>query len=332
MYSAPRSNTRSAFTYVCLVADDLDIQKALPQVLMVSKKVVSAIHINAIRTMLPPNIHIWHMDSSWTTTDKMIALMKMLTKSLAGKIEDRQIILTADCFRAHITQPVWRACKAHKIFYAVIPSKMTWALQPCDTHVFASLKRNLQQTCQEAMLARGDGALTTESLFTSLATSITEVVCSRSWAHAFRDTGLLGDQSGVSLRVLQKLGFASVPLVGSELPTLKMLQSIFPKNAVIPITLVFGCFWGETGAMEYIAPLERTVTRSVSRRLAAQAVASGAPSLPPQEPSWSPPRVRLTLPEHPTRVLRLPATARLPASSPPPAVMGRSLSHRASSD
>ena len=167
MYSAPRSNTRSAFTYVCLVADDLDIQKALPQVLMVSKKVVSAIHINAIRTMLPPSIHIWHMDFSWTTTDKMIALMKMLTKSLAGKIEDRQIILTADCFRAHITQPVWKACKAHKIFYAVIPSKMTWALQPCDTHVFASLKRNLQQKCQEAMLARGDGALTTESLFTS---------------------------------------------------------------------------------------------------------------------------------------------------------------------
>ena len=331
MYSAPRNNTRSAFTYICLVADDLDIQKALPQVLMVSKKVVPAIQINAIRTMLPPNIHIWHRDSSWLM-DKMMALMKMLTKSLAGKIEDRQIILTADCFRAHITQPVWKDCKAHKMFYAVIPSKMTWALQPCDTHVFAALKRNLQQKCQEAMLARGDGALTTESLFTSLAASITEVVCSRSWAHAFRDTGLLGDQSGVSLRVLQKLGFASVPLVGSELPTLKMLQSVFPKNAVIPITLVFGCFLGETGAMECIAPLERTVTRSVSRRLAAQAVASGAPSLPPQEPSWSLPRVPLTLPEHPTRVLRLPATARLPASSPPPALMGRSLSHKASSD
>lgn len=83
VYSAPRGRTRSAFSYVCLVADDLDIQRVLPQVLMVSKKVVPAVQVLAIRRLLPPNIHIWHMDSAWTTTDKMIALIRMLKTSLA---------------------------------------------------------------------------------------------------------------------------------------------------------------------------------------------------------------------------------------------------------
>ena len=331
VYSAPRGRTRSAFSYVCLVADDLDIQRVIPQVLMVSKKVVPAVQVLAIRRLLPPNIHIWHMDSAWTTTDKMIALIRMLKKSLAGKIEDRQIILTADCFRAHITQAVWKACKTHNIFYAVIPAKMTWALQPCDTHVFASLKRNLQQKCQEAMIATADGSLTTESLFACLVSCIGEVVCSRSWTHAFRDTGLQGDQSAVSARVLNQLGFVDTPLVGNDLPTLQMLQSIFPKNAVIPIMLVFGCFLGGAGAIETIPVPGRIVTRSVSRRLAARASASYAPSLPPQGVTWRQPGVPLTLPEHPSRVLRLPMTARLPASSPPPALMARSLSLRASS-
>ena len=331
VYSAPRSNTRSAFTYVCLVTDDLDIQKLLPQVLVVSKKVVPVTKICTIRGMLPSNIHIMQMESSWTTTEKMIALLKMTKKSLEGVITDRQLIFTADCYRAHITQPVWRTCKALDIFYSVIPSKMTWAIQPCDTHVFASLKRNLQHKCLEAMLSSDDGALTTECLFLCLADCITEVVCSRSWENAFRDTGLLGDQGCVSARVLNKLGFEAAPLVGSELPTLKMLQSIFPKNAVIPITLVFGCFLDTPAALEVMPSPRRMVTRSVTRRLAAQECASSASSAPPLGRTWNLHGVPLAYPTPPTRVLHLPATARLPASSPPPAVMERSLWRRASS-
>lgn len=332
VYSTPRGNTRAAFSYVCMVTDDAEIQQILPQLLLVNKKVVSVKDMATIRDILPPNIHVWHGESSWTTTSRMKAVIKLLIDSLAGKLENRQVFLTADCFRAHITQPVWRACKTHRIFYSLVPSKMTWALQPCDTHVFASFKRHLQQKCHESMLAQPDGALTTIGVFKAVVASISEIVCSRSWEKAFADTGLVGNQSTVSARVLQKLGFSQVPLVGNDLPTLAMLQSVFPKNTVIPVMLVFGCFLDDH-EVTVDAPTirERIVTRSISRGIAAPAGASSAVPSTPEISAWTLAAAPLPHPTRPLHLLRLPSRSRLPSSLPQAAKRTRNPSLPASS-
>ncbi len=59
VYSAARGNTRAAFSYVCMVTDDAAIQQIIPQILMVSKKVVSVKEIAAVREILPPQcLHV----------------------------------------------------------------------------------------------------------------------------------------------------------------------------------------------------------------------------------------------------------------------------------
>lgn len=332
VYSAPRGNTRAAFSYLCMVSDDVDIQRILPQVLFVSKKVVPVKEIAALKEILPKNIHVWHGDSSWTTTDRMIAVIKLLLESVGAKLDDRQVFLTADCFRAHITQPVWKVCKMHNIFYSLVPSKMTWALQPCDTHVFASFKRRLQQRCHESMLSTADGSLSTRSVFEAVATAITEVVSTKSWAKAFLDTGLVGHQSAVSLRVLRKLGFSNTPLVGDDLPTLKMLQSVFPASTIIPITLVFGCFLSNDVLPKKAQNLrERIVTRSTSGSEAAPACSSSALRALPGTSACLVPAVPPPLPAPPVCLLRLPSKSRLPSSTVLPPKRSRSLSLPASS-
>jgi len=134
VYSCSRGTTRSSLSYVCMITDDVSIQPLLPQVLMVSKTVVSVKDVSIVKETLPGNIILWHGDSSWTSTAKMTALIELLVTTLKDHLRERQIILPADCYRAHITQPVWNSCKALRVFYCIIPAKLTWALQPCDTH------------------------------------------------------------------------------------------------------------------------------------------------------------------------------------------------------
>ena len=92
------------------------------------------------------------------------------------------------------------------------------------------------------MLRSASGTLSAQNLFAVLIGTITDIVCTGDWGKAFTDTGFNGNQNLVSQRVLQKLGFATPPMVGNYLPSLSMLQCLFPKNCVTPITRVFGCF------------------------------------------------------------------------------------------
>jgi hypothetical protein len=319
VYSCSRGTTRSSLSYVCFITDDATIQPLLPQVLMVSKKVVSVRDVSTVRETLPDNIVLWHGDSSWTSTTKMIALIDLLVATLKEKLSERQIILSADCYRAHITQPVWNCCKDRRVFYCIIPAKLTWALQPCDTHVFAKFKRELQQGCLDTMLRSPSGTLSVQNLFAVLIRTITDIVCTGDWRKAFTDTGFNGNQNFVSQRVWRKLGFATPPLVGHELPSLSMLQCLFPKNCIIPITRVFGCFYGNAEIVKASNLRERIRTRSVAKsdlaagKLGSVASASSALlSCPPVLPPLPPPTTV------PPPMLRLPSRSRLPRAKTVP--------------
>ncbi len=94
----------------------------------------------------------------------MTRVLLVLQKSLAHLLDTHQIFLTADAYRAHVTLEVWKPCVKHQILYCVIPAKLTWALQPCDTHVFASYKHRLQTVCQGAIVDSATGKLSLEVL------------------------------------------------------------------------------------------------------------------------------------------------------------------------
>ena len=128
VYACSRGATRSSFSYVCFIADNASIQPLLPQVLMVSKTVVSVRGVSTVRETLPDNIVLWHGESSWTSTTKMIALIDLLVATLKDKLNARQIILSADCYRAHVRQPVWNSCNERRVFYCIIPAKLTLGL------------------------------------------------------------------------------------------------------------------------------------------------------------------------------------------------------------
>ena len=97
-----------------------------------------------LSAIMPGNVLLLRRHTAWMTSDLMTQELLVLKQSLAPFMDTHQIFLTADAFRAHVTSEVWKQCVKQQILYCVIPAKLTWALQPCDTHVFASYKHRLQ--------------------------------------------------------------------------------------------------------------------------------------------------------------------------------------------
>ena len=325
---ATRGQLRTMFSLIAFVCDDDDLQKKLPQILVVSSAVVKASDVEQVRRTLPPNVFLWSQRRAWTTGELMVAVVKTLRQCLESDLVDRQVILSSDVFRAHTTKAVWRAMARLNFFYFLIPARMTWVMQPCDTHVFAQFKRHLQEAAQTAAVRDEKGYVPLATLFDIVGDTVQVVLRGKRWAHAFHDLGLAGNQEGLSASVLQKLGLAAAPQVGASLPTLAQLQEIWPTNAVIPIDLAFGTV---TKYARACAAGELKVnTGGFFQRVAATS-ASGAPAA--SAAPW--PTTALT-PPLPRPLLRAPMARRLwlglpsqPLPRPPPPAWSSSSSSKA---
>ena len=241
--AATTSQARGMLTLVAFVCDNNEIQNILPQILIVNEKHLSrAEPAAALRMHLGANTVLWTASKAWVTGAVMCKIVGLLMKQLAPYRRSHHFILSTDAYRAHLTRPVWRAVNRARIMYHLIPSKMTWVLQPCDTHVFAMLKNTLRRECQALALTQTDGRLTMTLLIRALTRTITAVLRAASWRSAFEDLGLTGVQTGVSDRVLQKVRMRDRPCVASDLPTLAELQAVFPTRSILPIDDMFGWF------------------------------------------------------------------------------------------
>lgn len=302
-----KGDTRAMMSLATFVCDDEALQPILPQVLLVNTKLLTNAEAEACLHVLPPGVHLWRLEKAWTTGDVMVKLLRTLEESLTPVLHDRKVILSADAFRAHLTKPVFRAAATLGFFYFVIPARMTWALQPLDTHIFAIFKRSLAEKAQAASAASQDGKLSRTILIDCIGQTVMSVLRGRSWKRAFEDCGLTGTQATVSARTCAKLGTASPPPGQRTLPSLEMLQEIFPDKAWIPVDDVFRAF----------IPL--TATTRKTRRGTPEPATSSLAAPDPRAP-WQG-RLRSSSALHMEAVQKVPITdsaCRPPSPAPPP--------------
>ena len=110
----------SMATFVC---DDADVQPLLPQVLLVIKRLRTEAETAAAMARLPPGLLLWREDKSWTISSIMLRLLRTLHLALAPVLPTRQVILSADAFRLHMTKEVFRSAARLGFFCFLIPAK-----------------------------------------------------------------------------------------------------------------------------------------------------------------------------------------------------------------
>ena len=138
--NATRAQMRGTMSLICFVSDFKPLQETLPQIILVPRRFAPRWLVADIKKMATPPCQIWIVDKSWMTTKLMVQVTHQLHNCFKQWSETHRLMFTADAFRAHIAPAVWRKMAQVGIHYMVIPPKMTWALQPCDTHAFAKLK------------------------------------------------------------------------------------------------------------------------------------------------------------------------------------------------
>ena len=336
MKRKPRSLTRSVghdtlrgtCTHVAMVCDLAEIQKQLPQFILVKERHLTVADFNTIKLSLPENVYLLRGKSSWMNGQLMHQVLATLAKRLRPVFLTHEVFLTADAYRPHLLKKIWAAAGARGIFYCTVPSHLTWALQPCDTHVFSQYKAMLGHELLTRSLENTTGKITVSTVIMSVCKCIQDLLETKSWAKAFADTGLIGHQFNVSDRVWDKLGFGQPQTgISNDIPSLSQLQCVLPSRYQIPIDEVFSCV--KRRAMQQIREEKFGATGPSVPTCQSAASSSGlvANAVSHLDTAGRCPPTSLAPPPLPPPLLTIPLAARLP---PNPSV-SRSNSSRPSS-
>ena len=301
--SVPRNVTRASLTHVAIICDDMRIQRDLPQVLLVGEQQVSAKVHSELQRSLPANVHVWRCKNAWVNATVMVQVIKLMDRCLRAHRSTRRFILSMDVYKAHIAPTVLQALGRYDFWPLLIPAKLTWALQPCDTHMFAQYKDKLTKEHQLRLTETENGQTSWPLLTQSVVCVVRTVLEERPWQQAFADTGLTHNAQRVSARVLAKLELCAAPLLpAAQIPSLAQLQAVFPAGSIIPVGGLFSA----------LARREREATSSVPR----PAPAPPLLPLPPPQPWFGRTRSTSALVAAPARVPSAPCPP-APASPPP---------------
>lgn len=236
---ATKHQTRAMFTLATMICDDPEVQRVLPQVMIVGTGILTAHERQLVERSLPRNVYVWQADKCWMTSKLMVRLIRLLKTTIQREFPDINIVFTADAYKAHLTKEVWTAMATAGIFYCLIPARMTSVLQPCDVAVFSRLKKQLATDMQQREVSRASGTVTPQDVVQGVGVSLDSIVRAKPWRKTFEDVGLVGHQRNVSSTVLAKLSLQAPNLMPHTLPTLDQLKEVFPARMLIPVDNVF---------------------------------------------------------------------------------------------
>ena len=234
---------RTCLTHVGLMCDRPDAQPYLPQVLIGNEATFRADEMGALRAACPANVHLVRQKSAWNNVETMKLVLRSLSAALRAYHQDHwhppmlrlQPVLTMDAALIHIHPSVVRSCYALGLWPIVVPARLTWLLQPLDTHAFQKYKQHFRALCQQARLETADSRLSTSQFLETFFATIRRVLQGRRWALAFDSDGYGPRQAKTSAYILQQLQLDGPPVVPDTEPALETLQLCFPRNRPVPL-------------------------------------------------------------------------------------------------
>ena len=235
-----RSATRACLTHLAAICTCPDIQKELPQIILIGENQMSQERFQRLQADKPNCVHIWREQKAWVTIAVMQRYIRLLGRCLRAYRRTHRFIIFFDVFAAHVAPAVLRNFALHDFWVCLIPARMTWALQPADTHLFATYKRKLAEEWQRRGLVSETGQVQWEGLLSGLWRVIEGIMNATDWRRAFASNGLTAGQTLVSSRTLGKLGLGPAgPMVPAEIPTLVDLIAVFPARREPPLNELF---------------------------------------------------------------------------------------------
>jgi hypothetical protein len=173
----------------------------------------------------------------------MCTIVRKVREALAPFAAEVQPILLMDTVKLHWTPAVLATCRRQGVWPMPVPAKLTWLLQPLDTHLFQHYKCYLQKAYQakrqETMAA---GALNVQNLLGCIYDSTEHVLGDAGgWKAAFLEDGFGAKQARLSGSRKEQLELDGAPDIGDERPSEEQVQLCFPQRQRAPAMLQLFC-------------------------------------------------------------------------------------------
>ena len=231
-------DARWNMSFLAFMTHDADIQQKLPQIFISNKHQIPAKSLPHITHDLPENVYLWREDSAWNCHASMRRALCCLAKHVEGYTATHQLILVLDVAKSHYHTTIFTLAARKGIRLLYVPAKLTWLLQPADTHAFSRLKQRLRKAwltmCVECATGQVERVQWLRRLFSVAHKLFTEV----QWNSAFEGNGLL-DEHKVSQRILKQLGWATPVTVSSDVLTQAQLSVVFPRRSNVKCEALF---------------------------------------------------------------------------------------------
>ena len=153
--SATLGQRRTYLTHVAFICDRTDLQPRLPQILIGNEATLPLHALPALRAMCPPNVFLIRQKSSWNNNTLCANIIGRLKRALAPHAAGCQLVLILDTVKLHSADAVLHACRRWDVWPLFCPAKLTWLLQPLDTHAFGLYKHVLGSLPARAGARRG---------------------------------------------------------------------------------------------------------------------------------------------------------------------------------
>ena len=228
------SEAKCCVSFLAFLTHDSTVQPKLPQVVLSNKKAVSLGMLHTLLASKPHSIRIWRENSGWTNHQVFRRLMTLLMQCLSEYVSTHQVVLVVDVAKAHFHSSIFAHANRLGLRLVYVPAKLTWLLQPADTHCFSRLKAQLRKRWLELRVDSEDGKVSATQWLLAVFEVVQKVLCGTKWLPAFKAVGLL-DESTLSARILEQLGWASYESMPDTPLTSEQLRSIFPRRCRVPV-------------------------------------------------------------------------------------------------
>ena len=237
--NASLGDQRLGFTLVALICDDPAVQPLLPQLLICGLHALTAAQYQAMLAECPANVYLLRTKKGWNSSEILARHVRILARAIAGATACRKVLLSMDCARLHLTPAVTRACSDVGVYYHLVPAKLTWLLQPCDTHAFARFKRAMHTLTENAATLAVHGRADTCACIRCVFAAILHVLQGNPWKRAFVEVGLCGSQDALGHTVSRRLQLSGHVDVGNTQPSADALKCVFPRRTVVRYTALW---------------------------------------------------------------------------------------------
>ena len=159
----------------------------------------------------------------------MCRAMRLLAKHLKDYLATHKLILILDVARCHRHRTIFSLAQTLGIILIYVPAKLTWLLQPADSHVFGRLKKRLRQLWLDLRVKSTSGEVSHQDWLAAVLDLVRKLLCGIHWHNAFLSNGLL-DEHKIGSRLLDALGWDAPKPLPTGILTAGQLKDLMPRR------------------------------------------------------------------------------------------------------